>query len=162
MSKARSRPGKKYFFNSAEDESGCPIPQARWPSAALPSADRLARLIGAWRRFTLARELCHILYDRSYGAHLGIASGPWAPANVEKRANAFAAMFLMPTELVGEAIRALTVPLGSPQGVWQVAKRLQTSFTSTVDHLSNLGYLDESTRDSICAAVLARAAAAEN
>ena len=84
-------------------------------------------------------------------------------AVVEKRANAFAAMFLMPTELVGEAIRGtLTVPLGSPQGVWQVAKRLQTSFTSTVDHLSNLGYLDESTGDSICAAVLARAAAAEN
>ena len=113
------------------------------------------------RRFTLAHELCHILYDRSYGARLAMASGPWAPVDVEKRANAFAAMFLMPAELVGEAVRALTVPLDSPRGVWQVANRLQTSFTLTVDHLLNLGYLDESARDSIRAAVLARAAAPE-
>jgi len=113
------------------------------------------------RRFTLAHELCHLLYDRGYGARLAMASGPWAPVDIEKRANAFAAMFLMPTELVGETVRSLTLPLDSPQGVWQVANRLQTSFTSTVDHLFNLGYLDESTRDSIRAAILARAAATE-
>ena len=82
--------------------------------------------------------------------------------DIEKRANAFAAMFLMPTELVGAAVRALTVPLDSSRAVWQVANRLETSFTSTVDHLFNLGYLDESTRDSIRAAMLSRAAAMQS
>ena len=81
--------------------------------------------------------------------------------DVEKRANAFAAMFLMPTELVGRAVRSLAVPLNSPQAVWQIANRLQTAFTSTVDHLFNLGYLDEATRDSIRAVRLSRAAATE-
>lgn len=52
------------------------------------------------RRFTLAHEFCHLLFDRDVGAHLAIASGPWAPHDVERRANAFAAMFLMPNGLV--------------------------------------------------------------
>src|SRR5262249_23636242 len=34
------------------------------------------------RRFTLAHELCHLLYDRSYGSQLAIASGPWAPLDL--------------------------------------------------------------------------------
>lgn len=46
------------------------------------------------RRFTLAHEFCHILYDRSSAKRLSHVSGPWASARVEKRANAFAAMFL--------------------------------------------------------------------
>ena len=49
-------------------------------------------------RFTLAHELCHLLFDRSAGQRLAIASGPWAPPSLEQRANAFAAMLLMPTE----------------------------------------------------------------
>ena len=43
------------------------------------------------QRFTLAHELCHMLHDRSYGARLAIASGPWAPWGIEKRANALLA-----------------------------------------------------------------------
>ena len=66
------------------------------------------------RRFTLAHELCHILHDRNYGATLALASGPWAPVDVEKRANAFAAMLLMPTDLVGSVVHNLTSPLDSP------------------------------------------------
>jgi Zn-dependent peptidase ImmA (M78 family) len=31
---------------------------------------------------------------------LAMATGPWAPRDLEKRANAFAAMFIMPTDLV--------------------------------------------------------------
>src|SRR5262249_27784629 len=34
------------------------------------------------RRFTLAHELCHILFDRGYGAKLALASGPWAPRDL--------------------------------------------------------------------------------
>ncbi len=43
------------------------------------------------RRFTLAHELCHLLHDRSVGASLAVASGPWAPLAIEQRANAVAA-----------------------------------------------------------------------
>ena len=46
----------------------------------------------AARRFTLAHELCHLLLDRGSGAQLAVASGPWAPKAIEKRANAFAAI----------------------------------------------------------------------
>ena len=46
------------------------------------------------RRFTLAHELCHVLFDRSSARRLSHVSGPWATVRVEKRANAFAAMFL--------------------------------------------------------------------
>lgn len=45
---------------------------------------------------TLAHELCHLLVDRSKAAPLMIASTPWAPAEIERRANAFAAELLLP------------------------------------------------------------------
>jgi Zn-dependent peptidase ImmA (M78 family) len=101
------------------------------------------------RRFTMAHELCHILHDRSYGAQLAMASGPWAPRDIEKRANAFAAMFLMPTALLESVVRPLSVPLNTAAGVWQVAKEMQTSFSATLEHLHNLGFLDEVTRDAL-------------
>lgn len=98
------------------------------------------------RRFTLAHELCHVLHDRSYGARLAMASGPWAPRDVERRANAFAAMFLMPNELLGSVVRALPTPLDSPSAIWEVANRLRTSFTATVEHLCNLGHCVDSSQ----------------
>ncbi len=101
------------------------------------------------RRFTLAHELCHILHDRGYGAKLALASGPWAPVDVEKRANAFAAMLLMPTDRVGSVVRHLTSPLDSAEAVWEVANAFQTSFTATLGHLYNLGHIDEVTRDAL-------------
>ena len=48
------------------------------------------------KRFTLAHELCHILFDQSQARSLAHCSTPWAPPSVEQRANAFAAMLLMP------------------------------------------------------------------
>ena len=48
------------------------------------------------RRMTLAHELCHLLVDRERGAALMIASTPWAPPELERRANAFAAELLLP------------------------------------------------------------------
>jgi Zn-dependent peptidase ImmA (M78 family) len=97
----------------------------------------------------LAHELCHILYDRAYGLQLAVASGPWAPVEVERRANAFAAMFLMPHQVLQRAIAHLDQPLGSPDGVARIAEMTQTSFTSTLEHLCNLDYLDHDTRDYI-------------
>ena len=101
------------------------------------------------RRFTLAHELCHILHDRSYGARLAMASGPWAPSDVERRASAFAAMLLMPKDHVPAVVSRLTDPVEKERAIWEVANHFQTSFTATLDHLCNLGYLDEDARWSI-------------
>ena len=95
------------------------------------------------RRFTLAHELCHLLYDRSYGRQLAIASGQWAPRDLERRANAFAAMLLMPKELVLRVIGSLTVSPATLADVRQVATAMKTSPTATLNHLGNLGLLDE-------------------
>jgi Zn-dependent peptidase ImmA (M78 family) len=101
------------------------------------------------RRFTLAHELCHVLHDRGHAARLAIASGPWAPPDVEQRANAFAAMLLMPEPLVADAVASLSQPVTREEDVWRVANRLHTSFTATIDHLYNLGYVDDPTRDAV-------------
>ena len=95
------------------------------------------------KRFTIAHELCHLLFDRDAGQRLAVASGPWAPVGIERRANAFAAMFLMPIDLVRDAVAALSEPLESQSGVMAVASRLDTGFTSTLRHLKNLGFIDE-------------------
>ncbi len=51
----------------------------------------------AWaRRMSLAHELCHLLVDRGRAAELMVASTPWAPPEIEQRANAFAAELLLP------------------------------------------------------------------
>ena len=105
------------------------------------------------RRFTIAHELCHILYDRQSGRRLAIASGPWAPRDVEQRANAFAAMLLMPPDLVSVAAEK-TTKLESVEGVAQVASMLHTSFLATLSHLRNLGYIDEETETSLHEEVL--------
>jgi Zn-dependent peptidase ImmA (M78 family) len=99
------------------------------------------------RRFTLAHELFHILHDRTFGKRLAIASGPWAPLDVEKRANAFAAMFLMPPDLVRKAVAQSTEPVDSWSGVLAIAHRLKTSPSATFEHLTNMGLIDESTHD---------------
>ena len=96
------------------------------------------------RRFTLAHELCHLLFDRSAGQRLAIASGPWAPPSLEQRANAFAAMLLMPTETVRTLVVGMTEPVDTAQGVSSVARRLETGFPATLWHLRNLGFVDDS------------------
>jgi Zn-dependent peptidase ImmA (M78 family) len=103
----------------------------------------------AGRRFTLAHELCHILFDRSEGARLAIASGPWAPSDLEARANAFAAMFLMPTELIRRLLPGLSTPLYTVAGVAELSAKMQTSFRATLEHLVNLGFLTPEQHDRI-------------
>ena len=70
-------------------------------------------------------------------------------------------MLLMPRELIGTIIRALDVSLNSERAVWKVANKLQTSFAATLEHLHNLGYLDEATRNAIRVNIETRAAQAE-
>lgn len=95
------------------------------------------------RRFTLAHELCHLLFDQMAARPLAVASSDsWAPLEVEQRANGFAAMFLMPERLCRQVVEELV-----PHGRWTsellrtVAKRLGTGRTATGPHLMSLHLL---------------------
>lgn len=98
------------------------------------------------RRFTLAHELCHLLFDRDRGAPLAIASGPWAPVDIEQRANAFAAGLLMPEEAVASAV-ANSPALDMLAGVRGVAEALDASVSATIARLHVLGHIDDETED---------------
>lgn len=114
------------------------------------------------RRFTLAHELCHLLFDREVGRRLAMASGPWAPRDIERRANAFAAMLLMPRALVAKVTKELTVKLETKEGVARVAKHLGASFDATLWHLTNLGFLDDFVRQRISSEAYQAALQAEH
>jgi Zn-dependent peptidase ImmA (M78 family) len=100
------------------------------------------------RRFTLAHELGHLLYDRTLAKSVGISSGPWAPAGVEKRANAFAAMFLMPRNLVIEAF-GNERRFNEFDHIATAAQKLQIRPTALIEHLFNLDLIDEYDRDQL-------------
>jgi Zn-dependent peptidase ImmA (M78 family) len=104
---------------------------------------------GQGRRFTLAHELCHLLFDRGLARSVVMPSGPWAPLDVEKRANAFAAMFLMPRDRIRAFIAGSPETIAAGDLVNAVAKRFDTSFTATLQHLHNLSILSESERDAL-------------
>jgi Zn-dependent peptidase ImmA (M78 family) len=78
-----------------------------------------------------------------------MASGPWAPRDVERRANAFAAMLLMPRDLVQRTVSTVTVRLDTVEGIGQVANRLRAGFLATLRHLTNLGFIDETEQERI-------------
>lgn len=102
-------------------------------------------------RFTIAHELCHLLYDRSHGKKLAIASGPWAPRSIEKRANAFAAMFLMPPHLIERAISDSPDPITELAGARAVARTLRVGIVAAIEHLCNLTLMTEMERDELIA-----------
>ncbi len=93
-------------------------------------------------RFTLAHELCHILHDRQHGRSLAIVSGPWAAIELEKRANAFAAMLLMPRDSVEKQIESLSLDIDNIKAIEELASHFKTSPRSTFEHLSNLGFIN--------------------
>jgi Zn-dependent peptidase ImmA (M78 family) len=101
------------------------------------------------RRYSLAHELCHILFDRSRRQRLAVASGPWAPKDIERRANSFAAHFLMPYDLVARTIESLEDDINSVEGLVSLANRLRTSASATLEHIFNLGFIDEVARDGL-------------
>ena len=101
------------------------------------------------RRFTLAHELCHLIFDREVGRRLALASGPWAPRDIERRANAFAAMLLMPADMVQRTVFDLPVPVNTTQGIMDAVSRLQVGVLSLLHHLTNLGFIEEVERQRI-------------
>lgn len=100
----------------------------------------------AGRRFTLAHELCHILFDRSRARRIAHTSGPWAAPGVEKRANAFAAMLLMPRDLVR---RSVPLEKLTKDTVIAAAATLEVGVSALVEHLYNTCMIDEFKRDEL-------------
>jgi Zn-dependent peptidase ImmA (M78 family) len=98
----------------------------------------------AGRRFTLAHEFCHILYDRTRARKLSHLSGPWASARTEKRANAFAAMFLAPPS----AIRSRLSEIAS-DAIHGLANDLGMGFSALVEHLCNIDLINEVEREKL-------------
>lgn len=99
------------------------------------------------RRFTMAHELCHILYDRSRARRIAHVSGPWVAQGFERRANAFAAYFLMPRSLV---IRHLGHGAADDaQAVRHVAQQLRMNETALVEHLFNLKLIGDWQREGL-------------
>jgi Zn-dependent peptidase ImmA (M78 family) len=90
------------------------------------------------RRFSVAHELCHLIVDRIRGGELGIVSGSWAPREIEQRANAFAAMLLMPIRGLESRVpsRGLTY-----EQLCAITTRFQTTPLATSWHLRNLGLI---------------------
>lgn len=107
------------------------------------------------RRFALAHELCHLLHDRAKSQSLALISGPWAPRQLEQRANAFAAALLMPADLLRKAVSVseseLTFDL-----LLALAKRLRVSTDALAHHLENMGLIDKTTRDGLLAQLVNR------
>ena len=95
------------------------------------------------RRFTLAHELAHILADRSSARTITHSSTPWAPETVEKRANAFAAMFLMPYRLVDETL-GIVGRVTDKASLAKVARRLKCGKVAVLEHLRNIDRIDAS------------------
>lgn len=98
----------------------------------------------AGKRFTLAHELCHILYDRTRARKLSHLSGPWASARTEKRANAFAAMFLAPPS----AIRKRLVNI-QPEAIRVLAGEVGMGLSALVEHLYNIDLINDSEREQL-------------
>jgi len=104
-------------------------------------------------RFTLAHELCHLLYDRQHGVELATISGAWAPYDVERRANAFAARLLMPDCLLDRALAGTGVDIDRLdfEGTVAMAKRLRVSADALLNHLTNRGRIADELRDQLIA-----------
>jgi|SRR5580658_37716 Zn-dependent peptidase ImmA (M78 family) len=103
------------------------------------------------RRFTLAHEFFHVLYDRERAKRISHTSGPWAPPGIEKRANAFAAMLLMPRDLVR---RSLPEDALDSEGLRQAAQTMQVGATALIEHLYNISMIEEFERDELRASLL--------
>lgn len=97
------------------------------------------------RRFTLAHELCHILFDRERARPLTHGSTPWASPSVEQRANAFAAMLLMPPHRAKRPAGSSLAEL--KHGIELLASRLNVSRVALKHHLANLGEITPYERD---------------
>ena len=99
------------------------------------------------RRFTLAHELCHILFDQSKAKPLVHCSTPWASPSVEQRANAFAAMMLMPPYRARRPLAENVEEL--KHGIELMAKRMRVGRVALKRHLSNINQISPYEMDQV-------------
>lgn len=107
----------------------------------------------AGRRFTLAHEFCHILFDRNRARRVSHVSGPWVAPSIEKRANAFAAYFLMPRTLVLRVLASASPSNAIDKDVVAAAaSRMQVNESALIEHLYNIDVVGEADRERLRAA----------
>ena len=95
------------------------------------------------KEMDLAHELCHLLFDQEYGRPMGIVSGPWAPMNLEKRANAFAAYLRLPAEAIRDIVgRDPPAPINQ-KILKRIMKKYCVGVTTATYQLLNLGWISE-------------------
>jgi Zn-dependent peptidase ImmA (M78 family) len=101
-------------------------------------------------RFTLAHELCHLLFDREKARPIVHASTPWAERAVEQRANAFAAMLLMPLDRL--TLQADSEDVESLQSdVRRLTRKLEVSRTALIRHLANISKISGAAMETLLA-----------
>jgi Zn-dependent peptidase ImmA (M78 family)/transcriptional regulator with XRE-family HTH domain len=91
--------------------------------------------VRARRRFSYAHEYAHALLDRDRGQTLNVSSADNASEVIEKRANAFAAAFLMPKAGVSELLKGMDKgqPSKWEQSIFDVAteRRIDAQWRSS-------------------------------
>ena len=93
------------------------------------------------KRFTIAHELCHVLFDRTRARRLAhVSSGRWAAQGIEQRANTFAAYLLMPRALVYEHLQDANRI--ERDDVQRLTSRLRVNESALLWHLQNLDLID--------------------
>jgi len=97
-------------------------------------------------RMTLAHELCHLLFDLDDHGQVGTVSNPWAEYALERRANAFAAMLLMPEAAVSAFLPA-DPDTWTTTLIREAMASLGVGTVAFMRHLENIGFIDSPTRD---------------
>ena len=98
------------------------------------------------KRFTVAHELCHVLFDRTRARRLAhVSGGPWAAPGIEQRANAFAAYLLMPRALVLKHLPDANRI--EPKDVQRLEHGLRVNRSALLPHLKNLDLIDAARRE---------------
>ena len=95
------------------------------------------------REMDYAHELCHLLYDQEYGRPMGIVSGPWAPANLEKRANAFAAYLRLPSGGIRDIVGRDPPVSIDRSTLLRMMEKYQVGITTATYQLLNLGWISD-------------------
>ncbi len=104
------------------------------------------------QRFTAAHELWHHRRDREVVFDTEtewIARGEDHHADRERLAEAFAAWFLMPRQLVTASLARLGLSAArlDAEGAYAPVPAMETSYVATVHHLGDMRLIDQATRD---------------
>jgi Zn-dependent peptidase ImmA (M78 family) len=107
-----------------------------------------SRAATSWgRRMMLAHELCHLLFDIDAGGRVGVVSSRWADAAIERRANAFAVMLLVPESALAGVLARDEARRWTLADLRVAMAHLGVGVTTLTWQLQNLGWIDSSARE---------------